>query len=167
MEFKKNSDAAYPLHTGDLLGALMERNPAVALLEPSGLTVKEGCVAEMALPIKEKHTNIYGAVHGGVFASALDTAMGYACHLKTRANIVTLNITTSFIANCGKGALINVTGRPVHAGRRIVVAEGEARTQEGELLATAQGTFFVLGEHPANGIKAPDAVEQKHIGAEG
>ncbi|MDR2007128.1 MAG: PaaI family thioesterase [Acidaminococcales bacterium] len=167
MEFKKIDDTASPLYKDDLLSMLLEQNPAVAVLEPSGMTIKEDCGVEIALPIKDKHTNIYGAVHGGVFVSVLDTVMGYACHLKVHSSIVTLNITTSFIANCGKGALVNITGRAVHAGRRIVVAEGEARTQEGELLATAQGTFFVLGEHPAGGIKAPDTIAKKYIGIGG
>jgi acyl-CoA thioesterase len=158
MKYDRTGDAPAPLCADGLLQELLEKNPALAMLEPSGLTLKEGHEVQIAMPVRDKHTNTYGAVHGGVFVSMLDTAMGYACHLKMSSRIVTLNITTSFIANCKTGALVNIKGWPVRAGRRIVVAEGEARTSEGELLVTAQGTFFVLGEHSADGIKAPDSM---------
>ena len=144
MKYEKIGGAPSSFDGNDLLRALLEKNPAVAMLEPSDLTVKEDYEVKIAMPVRDKHTNTYGAVHGGVFVSMLDTAMGYACHLRMSCRVVTLNITTSFIANCNTGALLNITGRPVHAGRRIVIAEGEVRTSEGELLVTAQGTFFVL-----------------------
>jgi acyl-CoA thioesterase len=165
MEHKRAGGTAPRLCTNDLLRALAEQNPAVALLEPSDLAIKENGEVEIAMPIQAKHTNIHGAVHGGVFVSMLDTAMGYACHLKMSSGIVTLNITTSFVANCKTGDLVKVTGHTVHAGRRIVVAEGEVRAEGGTLLATAQGTFFALGEHPADGIKSPDAIESQNTPA--
>jgi acyl-CoA thioesterase len=167
MEFPNLASTASTVHADELLNALMTQNPAFAMLEPDSITVKENGAVEILMTARAKHTNIYGVVHGGVFVSMLDTAMGYACHLKKSSNIVTLNITTSFIANCRAGAIVVITARPVHAGRRIVVAESEARTKEGELLTTAQGTFFVLGEHPTERIKAPDTAATKSTGKKG
>ena len=130
----------------DLLQALLAHTPSLAILNPDSLLLNEDGSVEIGLVVQHQHTNIHKIVHGGVLVTLLDTAMGYACHILSNTSIVTMNLTTSFIANCKVGARISAIGEVIHAGRRVIVAEGKALDEEGTLLATAQGTFFVVGE---------------------
>ncbi len=141
---------------------VFKENPALDLLGVTDMYMKENGEAIVVLPLEKKHTNVHGITHGGIYVTLLDTAMGIACHQTTHASCVTLGITTSFIANCPPGTECTTVGRVVHAGRRIMVSEGEVFDSTGKLMAKGQGTFFVLGEHPKNGIKSPDAPQGKH-----
>ncbi len=134
-----------------------DNNPALQLLGVKEIFLRESGESELILPLDRKHTNIHGIVHGGIYVTMLDTAMGVACHYKNGKPCVTLGITTSFISNCKPGIDSVTIGRVVHIGRRIMVAEGEVFDDKGQLMAKGQGTFFVLGEHPSDAIKAPDS----------
>ena len=140
------------------INRICEDNPAVARLGAKPGKVDNDFSVELLLDVDETHTNIHGIVHGGVFITLLDSAMGYACSIKAGKGVVTLNLTTSFIANCNKNEQVRIIGKVVHAGRRITIATGDVVSEKGKILATAQGTFFVLGEHPVEPVYAPDTL---------
>ena len=117
--------------------------PAVVALGLSEATLKSNGDVEFILPVTEIHTNTYGVIHGGLFVTLLDTAMGGACHYLNNIPVVTLNIAASFIGNCRPGSIISIVGRVVHSGRRTMVAEGIICDETGKLLCKSQGTFFV------------------------
>jgi len=122
----------------------LRENPAVVALGVGDLLFKDDGSVEIPLPVKKEHTNIHGIVHGGIFVTLLDTAMGYACYYSAGRPCVTLNIGTSFIANCQPGCVVIARGRLLHAGHKVMVTEGEVVDANGRILAKGQGTFFAL-----------------------
>jgi len=99
---------------------------------------------EARLTPDENHMNRQDVLHGGIVATILDAALGYACsrHLAEDAGIavVTVSLTVNFIAATQAAAVI-ATGRVTGGGYKTVFAEGEVKTVDGLLLATATGVF--------------------------
>jgi uncharacterized protein (TIGR00369 family) len=99
--------------------------------------------AEIVLELGSQHENRGGIAHGGVLATLIDTACGFAgCWApegQSRA-AVTLSLTTQFLAPARSGRLI-ATGRRVGGGRSIFFATAEVRDAEGTLLARGEGVF--------------------------
>jgi uncharacterized protein (TIGR00369 family) len=87
-----------------------------------------------------------GLVHGGVYATLLDTAMGWAASTLAPQgqDLVTVQLNVNFIRPCREGETLVASGEVVHSGRRTAVARGEVRTAAGELAATGSGTFMFV-----------------------
>ena len=141
------------------LNHLLEDNPALVLLGIEQISLRENGESEILVELKKEHTNTHGIVHGGIYATLMDTAMGVACFAGHGVSCVTLGMNTSFIANCQPGSTAVTVGRVLHAGRRTMVAESEVFDANGKLMAKSQGTFFVLGEHP----KSEKKVQEKQV----
>jgi uncharacterized protein (TIGR00369 family) len=100
-----------------------------------------------ALETGEHLYNPIGSVHGGVFCTLLDSAMGCAVHstLHKGQAYTTLELKVNFIkrltASSGK---VLATGRVVSAGRRIAIAEGQITGPDGALYAHATTTCLIL-----------------------
>jgi uncharacterized protein (TIGR00369 family) len=106
----------------------------------------EGRTVFALLP-EERHYNPIGAVHGGVAATLLDSAMGAAVHttlplgsaystLETKFNLV-----RAITADTGE---IRAEGVVIHRGRRVATAEGRiTRASDGKLLAHGTSTCLV------------------------
>ena len=91
-----------------------------------------------------EHMNRTGRLHGGVIATLLDTAAGYAGVFTGdpvhRKGAVTLSLTVNFLSGV-IGGRITVEGRRTGGGKKIFFAEAAARAPDGTLIATAVGTF--------------------------
>ena len=100
--------------------------------------------ARVELEVVAEIGNRHGIPHGGVHASLLDTAMGYAgCYTGDRANrqyCLTLNLSVNYIGQAKGGRLI-AEGRKTGGGRKTFFAEGALRDDTGALVATATGVF--------------------------
>ncbi|MEM8811226.1 MAG: PaaI family thioesterase [Pseudomonadota bacterium] len=99
---------------------------------------------EVTLTPDERHMNRHDVIHGGVVATLLDAALGLAAsrHLAEDAGVVvvTVSMTINYIAATQKADVV-ATGRVVGGGYKTVFAEGDVRTVDGLLLATASGVF--------------------------
>lgn len=99
---------------------------------------------EISLTIDEHHRNRRDVLHGGILAMLLDSALGYACsrHAAEDASalVVTLSLTTNFLAPA-TGGTIRAIGRVAGGGRKTIFAEGEVVDADGSVLATATGVF--------------------------
>ena len=129
--------------------------PIAALLGMGIVDVQPGRVT-FSLEVGEHLYNPIGSVHGGVFCTLLDSAMGCAVHstlgrgqayttLELKVNLVkalTLN-TPSVVA----------TGQVISAGRRVLTASGQITGPDGALYAHATTTYL--------------AVEPRHNGGNG
>ncbi|MGG1313253.1 MULTISPECIES: PaaI family thioesterase [Cohnella] len=111
-----------------------------------------GCEIESAtdsrvvvtLDIRPHHLNLIGIVHGGVYATLVDSAMGLLAMIaKPEANVVTTNLHMNFVAQAREGKLI-VTAEPLHISGKSVTAQAFARTESGTLCAFGTGTFRVV-----------------------
>jgi len=99
------------------------------------------------MEIGPHHLNRSGLLHGGILATLLDTALGYAgCYAGETGAIrrtLTLSLTTNFVASV-KSGLLRTEGRKTGGGKTIFFAEGDVRDADGRLIATATGTFKYL-----------------------
>ena len=85
------------------------------------------------------HMNNIGIVHGGVICTLLDIAMGSAARVTVGAPVMTIDMHLVFMGTV-RGVII-VEGRVIRAGRSIIFAEAEARTENGEIVARSTGVF--------------------------
>ncbi|CAG2134621.1 hypothetical protein D3C87_932320 [compost metagenome] len=100
-----------------------------------------------ALDIEPRHLNRQGSLQGGVSATLLDAACGYAglhqeegTHGSALGNAVTLMLTISYLGKVSTGR-VRAVATVTHAGRSIYFSSAELLTAAGERIATAQGTF--------------------------
>ncbi len=100
-------------------------------------------LAEIVLELGAQHANRGGVAHGGVLASLIDTACGFAgCWApagQSRA-AVTLSLTTSFLAPARSGRLTAI-GRRIGGGRSIFFATADILDAQGAVLAHGEGVF--------------------------
>jgi uncharacterized protein (TIGR00369 family) len=95
------------------------------------------------------HYNPMGTVHGGWFATMLDTAMGCAVHSTLPAGKVytTLELKLNLVrALTDAVPLVRAEGRLVHGGRQVATAEGRLVGPDGKLYAHASTTCLVFDQ---------------------
>ncbi len=100
--------------------------------------------AIFGLTVREDHKNPYGAVHGGVVYSLVDTAMGAALHTRLAAGeqCATIEIKINYLAPVAEGAL-RAEAHVVERTKRIGVLEARVRGAGDLLVALATGTFYI------------------------
>lgn len=109
-------------------------------------SVAEGEVV-FSLEPAEFHYNTIGSVHGGVYATLLDSSAG--CAVQTRlpagTGYTSLDLSVKFLGaiRLGQGKLL-CTGTVTHLGRRTALAEARIVTPQGRLLATATSSCLLL-----------------------
>ena len=99
---------------------------------------------EFELAISARHLNRQSSLHGGVVATLLDAACGYAGLIATPnakpGNAWTVMLTISYLDKTARGK-IRAVGQVTRSGRNLYFSTGKLLTEDGHLLATAQGTF--------------------------
>lgn len=94
-----------------------------------------------------KHYNPLGSVHGGWYATLLDSAVGCAVHTALPADTgyttAELSINIVRAANAKSGPL-RITGTVIHVGRQLATAEGRIVDAAGKLYAHATTTCLVF-----------------------
>lgn len=100
--------------------------------------------AEFHMPIKARHLNRQGMLHGGLIATLLDAACGYAgLHTgegEEELHGVTVMLNIAYL-NAARSGTVIARGRVNRQGRSLYFAEATLSSADGELLATAQGSF--------------------------
>lgn len=102
--------------------------------------------AEFEMTVAEPHLRTLGLLHGGVTATLLDTAMGFAAVTVAPEghHPVTIQINVNFVRAIQQGETVRATGEVRHRGRQTAVTFGELHTSEGKLAATATATFMFV-----------------------
>jgi uncharacterized protein (TIGR00369 family) len=99
---------------------------------------------EFELELQPWHLNRQSKLQGGVIATLLDVACGYAGLFtqpgEAARHGATLSLSTNFLASISKGT-VRATGRHTGGGRNLYFSEAQVVSTSGMLLATAQGTF--------------------------
>lgn len=92
----------------------------------------------------EKHTNIYGAAHGGMIGTLIDTSLGVvAASLGKR--VVTLNLNINYISSIYFYDKALAKAKIVHKGMSTMVMNVIVFNGKQEIIATGNGTMFVVG----------------------
>ncbi|MEG1726655.1 MAG: PaaI family thioesterase [Acidaminococcaceae bacterium] len=121
-----------------------QRNNFVKLC---GVGIKEIHFGEAVLNIEiddDKHTNLYGAAHGGVIGTLADTACGVVS-ASVGYRVVTLNLNINYIDSIYLMDEATAYAKIVHRGMSTLVIEVEIRNGKKDLMAKAMGTMFVVG----------------------
>lgn len=100
-----------------------------------------------------RHYNPLGTVHGGWFATLLDSAVGCAVHstLPAGKGYTTLEIKVNLVrALTDAVALVRAEGKVIHSGRQVATAEGRIVGPDGKLYAHATTTCMVFDSPPVS-----------------
>jgi len=96
--------------------------------------------------IENKHMNPFGIMHGGVYATLLDTAAYWSayCEMDEDVGYTTSAIKIDYLGML-KAGKISVEGRSIKVGKSIALAEATAKDPDGKILAHATSNLLVLG----------------------
>ncbi len=97
------------------------------------------------------HLNPLGTVHGGWFATLLDSAMGCAVHtrLAPGQGYTTAELSVNIVrALTPRVVRVRAEGRVIHCGRQLATAEGRLVGPDGSLYAHATTTCLVFETKP-------------------
>jgi uncharacterized protein (TIGR00369 family) len=127
--------------SGELPYPPMNETMNMALLE-----VDDGRAVFQGIPLPQ-HYNPLGTVHGGWFATLLDSALG--CAVQTRLPAGRSYTTAELSVNIVRSASyrtgpLRAVGRVIHGGRQIATAEARIEDEKGKLYAHATTTCFVF-----------------------
>ncbi|SME88817.1 PaaI family thioesterase [Streptomyces sp. Amel2xC10] len=137
----------------DVRAGLLPRPPIAASLDFT-LDVVEHGRAEFSLLPGEEHYNPIGSVHGGVYATLLDSAAGCAVHttLPAGTGYTSVDLSVKFLrritVDTGR---VRAIGRVLSGGRRTALAEATLVDAEDRLLAHATSTCLLFPLGPAEG----------------
>ncbi len=94
-----------------------------------------------------RHYNPLGTVHGGWFATLLDSAVGCAVHASLPAgkSYTTAELKINIVRPLtDKVPLVRAEGKVIHLGARMATAEGRLTGPDGKLYAHASTTCFIF-----------------------
>jgi uncharacterized protein (TIGR00369 family) len=120
--------------------------PVMRALDFDGLSFGEGRAVFRLTP-REFHYNPLGTVHGGVFATLLDSACGCAVHTLLPPGVfyTSLDLSVKFLRPVTvETGPITAEGTVVHLGRRTALAEGRITDAAGKVYVTATSSCLVL-----------------------
>lgn len=106
----------------------------------------EGHVVFQGTPRLE-HTNPMGTIHGGWFASILDSAVACAVHTKLPVgrSYTTIEFSMNLVRAMTPAVVrVRAEGRVLHCGRQLATAEGKLLGPDGTLYAHATTTCLVF-----------------------
>jgi uncharacterized protein (TIGR00369 family) len=95
--------------------------------------------------VEEHHLNINNVVHGGVYATALDTAMGGAVVTTLHVDEVTAttSIYVEFIRSARLGQELIAKGVVSRRGHHVAFCDGTLTDENGTLMGSARGTWYI------------------------
>jgi uncharacterized protein (TIGR00369 family) len=141
----KATDPGYEQRTRDSFA----RQPANLALGISLFSVEPGRVV-LDLAQRESLTQQHGFMHGGIIATALDGACGYAAFslMPADVGVLTIEFKVNFLAPA-QGPLFRFEGVVVKPGRTISVVDGRATQHDGQggepkLIATMSATMMTI-----------------------
>ena len=98
-------------------------------------------MARLSMTIKPEFMTSWGTAHGGSILSLLDITLSMTARtlFDPPRSIMTIDLSTQFIGTTT--GVLRAEGRVMKAGQTTIFCEGEARSESGELVAKAIGTF--------------------------
>ena len=98
-------------------------------------------VARLSMAIRPEFMTSWGTAHGGAILALLDITLSMTARtlFDPAPSIMTIDLSTQFIGTAT--GMLKAEGRVMKAGQSTIFCEGEARSDGGELVAKAIGTF--------------------------
>ena len=133
--------------------------PVIATLGFELASVEPGRIVFGFQPA-EFHYNPIGSVHGGVYATLLDSATGCAVHSMLPAGVgyTSLDLTVKFLRpiTVDTGP-VRCIGTVTHLGGRTALAEARLVDDADRLLATAVSSILLVRPQPGAAVSAAPA----------
>lgn len=110
------------------------------------ISVAHGEAVFQGRPLR-RHYNPLGTVHGGWYATLLDSALGCAVHttMPVGRAYTTLEFKVNMVrALSDQVPLVRAVGRVLHSGRQVATAEASLLGHDGRLYAHASTTCLVF-----------------------
>jgi uncharacterized protein (TIGR00369 family) len=104
----------------------------------------------ISIDVEEIHLNGAGTLHGGVYASLIDNAMGLSVLALVGVRTATIEMNVHFLGAVNQGRIV-CESEVLHRTRRTATAEAKVRDSEGNLVALGTGAFRVF-ESKGNAI---------------
>jgi uncharacterized protein (TIGR00369 family) len=104
----------------------------------------------ISIDVEDVHQNGAGTLHGGVYASLIDTAMGLSVLALVGVRTATIQMNVHFLGAVNDGR-ITCKSEVLHRTRRTATAEARVHDSEGNLVALGTGAFRVF-EKKGNAI---------------
>src|SRR5215217_4570826 len=95
------------------------------------------------IEVEDVHHNGNGTLHGGVYASLLDNAMGLSVAALVGLRTATIGLDVHFLGAVREGR-ITCSTEVVHRTRRIATVEAKVRETDENLVALGTGTFRIF-----------------------
>ena len=102
------------------------------------------------IDVEDTHLNGTGTLHGGVYASLIDNAMGLSVLAFVGVRTATIEMNVHFLGAVSEGR-ITCQSEVVHRTRRTATAEAKVRDSGNNLVAMGTGAFRVF-EKQGNAI---------------
>ena len=101
-------------------------------------------VARLSMQVKPEFMTSWGTAHGGSILALLDITLSMTARtlFDPPRSIMTIDLSTQFISTAT--GTLRAEGRVMKAGQSTIFCEGEARDEQGELVAKAIGTFRAI-----------------------
>jgi uncharacterized protein (TIGR00369 family) len=127
--------------------------PIAKTLDFQLMEVSEGRAVFQGTP-GPGHLNPMGTIHGGWYATLLDSALGCAVHTMMPAGrgytTAELGVNLVRAINVVKAPRVRAEGKVIHCGRQMATAEARLFGPDGTLYAHATTTCLVFELRPAN-----------------
>ena len=96
------------------------------------------------LKVGNEHLNPFGGIHGGVYASVIDTAAYWAayCELQEGIGLISIDLKIDYLAPISDG-IITTKGRSIKIGKSMCLAEATATDGNGKWLAHGTSKMMV------------------------
>ncbi len=123
--------------------------PIAKTLDYMIVSVDKGHAVVQGTPGRQ-HFNPMGTVHGGWFATLLDTAVGCAVHtlMPSGRGYTTAELSVNIVrALTLKVPRVRAEGRVIHCGRQLATADARLVGPDGTLYAHATTTCLVFDVH--------------------
>ena len=129
-----------------IVGGTIPPPPLMRALDFDGVSFGDGRAVFKLTP-REFHYNPIGTVHGGVFATMLDSACGCAVHTMLPVGVfyTSLDLSVKFLRPVTvETGPITAEGSVVHLGRRTALAEARITDAAGKVYVTATSSCLLL-----------------------
>jgi uncharacterized protein (TIGR00369 family) len=128
----------------------LPRPPIGDTLDFVPIRIERGLAVFQGRPLT-KHYNPLGTVHGGWFATLLDSALGCAVHstLPASRGYTTLELKLNIVrALTDAVPLVRAEGRVLHVGRQVATADARLVGPDDRLYAHATTTCLIFDRAP-------------------
>jgi uncharacterized protein (TIGR00369 family) len=123
---------------------LINQGPFFKLLSMQVKDLDQG-YSLVEMDVGNEHLNPFGGIHGGAYASVIDTAAYWSvyCELDENVGLISLDLKVDFLAPTNVGKMF-IKGHRIKMGKTICLAEATAFDQQDKWLAHGISKMMVL-----------------------